>query len=293
MRVTKLSEKDVQKNSYIKAKFTKTKDGKTVLYFYNLDKKKNNFEELINNEFIVLHSDEKLILLINNNFAEIKEKEKTTINHEKLLIDIAKKIINLERNERTIENIKKIFSPQELEIIEYMLKKKLLIISTDKHRKETIFINKELFKKAKMKEELNEQEKTGKYDINSSEKSFSLTNKKFLDYLKLKGYLVIDNENDLKEFLSQAENELISEKIFGLKDFDNKYYYTNKEYYEKVSNQIYQLLKQSKEQELSIIEIIENLRNYEEEGIKAVIAIMREKEGDIIEVRKGIFKKVD
>ncbi|MEM5782221.1 MAG: hypothetical protein QXD43_03445 [Candidatus Aenigmatarchaeota archaeon] len=288
-----MSEKDVENNSFIKAKFTKTKDGKTVLYFYNLDKKKNNFEELINKEFTVLHSDEKLILLINNNFAEIKDKEKTNINHDRSLIELAKKIINLERNERTIENIKKIFSPQEVEVIEYMIKKKLLTISTDKNGKETIFINKELFKKAKMKDELDEKEKTAKHVFNLSEKSFSLTNKKFIDYLKLKGYLVIDNENDLKEFLSQAENDLLSEKIFGLKDFDNKYYYTNKEYYEKVSNQIYQLLKESKEQELSIIEIIENLRNYEEEGIKTVIAIMREKEGDIIEVRKGIFKKVD
>ncbi|MCX8166559.1 MAG: hypothetical protein N3E37_01780 [Candidatus Micrarchaeota archaeon] len=299
----------------IKAKFVKTKDGKFVLVFYSNEKKFNVNENLINDEFYAINFDRNLIVLANKNFinekelekelkkdAKIEYSEKSNVqkddgllfdNYDKYLA-VAQKIINLKREERTLENISKVLNKDEIKLIQEMIDKNLIVTSHGEKNKNLnlMFIDKNLFKEAKKMQSKYNQSKYNNTLDETKENLAHVKSNETMELIKVKGFAVIDSEVQLKEFLSVAEIDIVNENIFGIKNFDGKYYYCTKDYYQRLTKKIYELFEKTKENELSIAELKDALQKEDIIGIKTVVLIMKEKEGDIIEVRRDIFKKV-
>ncbi len=248
---------------FAQAKKVKTNQG-IALLFSNL-KNPNDIE----NEYLALVR-KGIVVLLSKEL--LSEKIKQGGNY----LDFARKLIKINRSERTEDKLKKVLSETELETLKEMERKGL--VKRVKMNNETfISLEKGLFAKARALEE------TAVEQSSQSSKSFNLR-----ELFLAKGYIILENEDDIQEFSKAVEDMALKGLAFGFRDFDRKLYFIRKEDYEKHLNEIYKLLEK---EEMGFEEIAKCL-GIENDLAKTMIVIMKEKEGDIIESVKGRYKKV-
>ncbi|MCK4319151.1 hypothetical protein KAW38_01105 [Candidatus Micrarchaeota archaeon] len=202
--------------------------------------------------------------------GEIKE-EKKEIKKERKKADSGKvlgKLIDIRFQERTVPNLKKEFTKEELEAVEELIKgRKVHIFKSRKYPEGVYSIDNEAFKNIPPKRE--REKKEG------------------LDYenqLKSRNYTIVESERGariLSEMLAKERRT-----YSGIKGFDGKYYVMQNRYLKRVGEKILK----SMESDESLRDIAQRI-NEDEEGVLCVLRILNDK-GEVKESRKGLFSKV-
>ncbi len=208
--------------------------------------------------------------LLSTPLGEIKEEKKES-KKERKTVDTGKvlgKLIDIRFQERTITNVKKEFTKEELEAVGELIKeRKVHIFKSRKYPEGVYSIDNAAFKNIPPKRE--REKKEG------------------LDYenqLKSRNYTIVDNERGariLSEVLAKERRT-----YSGIKGFDGKYYVLQNRYLKRVGEKI---LKNIESDESS--GDIAHKVNEDEEGVLCVLRILNDK-GEIKESRKGLFSKV-
>lgn len=194
---------------------------------------------------------------IDNNIVSVKPAEKTTSDFEKIIV---KKLFRIKHAERTVEEIKKTLDANEIKLVKPMLEKKILF----------------------------EYVKNGKKLI-GIDRNFSLSEKpasNLVDLLFSNGFMITENPNDAINLNEQIVNSKKQNEVTGIRGFDKRFYVVVNKVYSETSKKLLNEF----ENEKTVKEAAENIK--EDIGkCTAVVEIMKEN-GEIIEKREGVFKKV-
>jgi TusA-related sulfurtransferase len=212
---------------------------------------------------------------------EVKEKEYFVPTQEEL--EVLKKLDSIKYEERTPKEMEKRFSKREKEILENLIKKKVVEVRKSKG-KEVYSIalsvyNRFLLRKKGIK--IGKKGEIVKVETKNQEAKDIISN------LEKEGYIVVSTEEEANELSKILENDIRMGNVIGTRGFDKKYYVVISSFFVKESQKIIELLKNG---EATLQEICQKL-NFEEQKAKALLTILLEK-GEIIEKRKNLFQLV-
>jgi len=212
---------------------------------------------------------------------EVKEKEYFVPTPEEL--EVLRKLDSIKYEERTSKEIDKSFSKREKEVLENLIKKKVVEVRKSKD-KEVYSIalsvyNRFLLRKKGIK--IGRKGEVLKVEEKNPESKDLISN------LEKVGYMVVPTEEEANEVSKILENDIRIGNVIGTRGFDKKYYVVLSSFFVKESQKIIELLKNG---EATLQEICQKL-NFEEEKAKALLTLLLEK-GDIIEKRKNLFQLV-
>lgn len=208
---------------------------------------------------------------------EEKEEKKYFVPTQEEL-EVLKKLDSIKYSERNRKEIEKRFSKREKEILENLIKKK--VVEVRKSKGEELYsialsvYNRFLLRKKGIK-------------IGKRGEVVQVEQKDQIASLEKEGYLVLSTEEEANEISKKLENDIRIGNVIGTRGFDKKYYVVLSSFFVKESQKIIELLKKG---EATLQEICEKL-NFEEPKAKALLALLLEK-GDIIEKRKNVFQLV-
>ena len=193
-----------------------------------------------------------------------------------------KKLDSIKYGERTSKEVEKSFSKREKEVLENLIKKKVVEIRKSKG-KELYSIalsvyNRFLLRKKGIK--IGKGGEVVKAEIKNQEKDL-------ISNLEKEGYIVVQTEEEANEISKILENDIRMGNVIGTRGFDKKYYVVLSSFFAKESQKIIELLKNG---EATLQEICQKL-NFEEQKAKALLTLLLEK-GDVIEKRKNLFQLV-
>lgn len=193
-----------------------------------------------------------------------------------------KKLDSIKYGERTSKEVERSFSKREKEVLENLIKKKVVEIRKSKG-KELYSIalsvyNRFLLRKKGIK--IGKGGEVVKAEIKNQEKDL-------ISNLEKEGYIVVQTEEEANEISKILENDIRMGNVIGTRGFDKKYYVVLSSFFAKESQKIIELLKNG---EATLQEICQKL-NFEEQKAKALLTLLLEK-GDVIEKRKNLFQLV-
>ena len=211
---------------------------------------------------------------------EAKEKEYFVPTQEEL--EVLKKLDSIKYDDRTSKEIEKSFSKREKEVLENLIKKKVVEVRKSKG-KELYSIalsvyNRFLLRKKGIK--IGKGGEVVKVETKNQEKDL-------ISNLEKEGYIVVQTEEEANEISKILENDIRMGNVIGTRGFDKKYYVVLSSFFAKESQKIIELLKNG---EATLQEICQKL-NFEEQKAKALLTLLLEK-GDVIEKRKNLFQLV-
>ena len=221
--------------------------------------------------------------------GEEKEEKKKEVEKEYFVptqeeLNVLKKLDSIKYEERTSKEIEKRFSEREKEVLDDLIKRKVVEVRKSKGRDvysiALSVYNRFLLKKKGIK--IGEKGEVIKIEEKKEEET-----KDLISNLEKEGYLVVQNEEEANEISRILENDIRMGNVIGTRGFDKKYYIVLSSFFAKESQKILDLLKNG---EATLQEICQKL-NFEESKAKAILTLLLEK-GDIIEKRKNLFQLV-
>ncbi|MGB9703346.1 MAG: hypothetical protein ACP5HJ_01855 [Candidatus Micrarchaeia archaeon] len=215
---------------------------------------------------------------IKEEIKEDKEKKYFVPNQEEL--EVLKKLDQIKYNERTKEEIEKRFSKREKEILDNLLKRKVIEMRKS-NGKELYSINLSIYNRFLLRK------KGIKIGKGGEVVKVNMESDALIETLEKEGYIVLSTEEEANEVSKKLENDIRMGNVIGTRGFDKKYYVVLFSFFTKESQKIIELLKKG---EATLQEICQKL-NYKEEKAKAILALLLEK-GEIIEKKKNLFQLV-
>jgi hypothetical protein len=212
---------------------------------------------------------------------EVKEKEYFVPTQEEL--EVLKKLDSIKYEERTPKEMEKRFSKREKEILENLIKKKVVEVRKSKG-KEVYSIALSVYNRFLLRKKgirIGKKGEIVKVETKNQETKDIISN------LEKEGYIVVSTEEEANELSKILENDIRMGNVIGTRGFDKKYYVVISSFFVKESQKIIELLKNG---EATLQEICQKL-NFEEQKAKALLTILLEK-GEIIEKRKNLFQLV-
>ncbi len=221
-------------------------------------------------EFINPYKDLVIIRKKTGEKKEKKEEEKPEKQKglEEKEVKVLKEIGKIKHWERTPENIKKRLQEDGKKIFNNLLTEGVLF-EYEKEGETRIGIDREYFSLA------TENNQTKNKDTPSS----------LIKKLEEQGYLVIEDEDLVKDLQEELRKKEKAEEVKGVRGFDKKYYIIKKDKLNEVEDEIKDLL----DEEKIIHEVSEDL-DIEEKLCKAALVVLRE-DGEVVEKGKNIYKR--
>jgi len=100
------------------------------------------------------------------------------------------------------------------------------------------------------------------------------------------GFLALSDLENARKISYVAKQEIANGEIIGIRGFDKIFYVFTKEYFEKIKTKILDSIKDT----ITYDELLENT-NISKEELTGILELLKE-QSDILEIKKGIFKKV-
>lgn len=194
-----------------------------------------------------------------------KEEKKETKGLNEDELKVLKKIGAIKHWERTPENIKSRLKDDEEEVFNDLITDNVLF-EYEKEGETRIGIEREYFSLA--------TENTKKSKTPSS----------LIKKLEKQGYLVIEDEDAVKDLQEKLRKQEKAEEVKGVRGFDKNYYIIKKDKLQEIEDEIKDLL----DEEKIIHEVSEDL-DLEEKLCKAALVVLRE-DGEVVEKGKNIYK---
>lgn len=272
----------------VKGRFVKTKKG----YAFVFDQLPEGVDT--GSEYVLLGSKESLVFIKSSLFSpdqagKAEHNQAGAVQESQAVfpgdyLGVAKKLLAINFKDRIMSAVQASFSSEELEILKRMEKEGLVWKASKQGVSDSfVSIRRDLFIAARSGQSQN----ASTVPPAAPAQQPRLKNP-YYDSLMLKGFVAIDNANDYQQFYAVAELEITNSSVMGVRDFDGKYYFVTRKFYEKSSKEAYPLITDN---DASMEEIVSRLK-IEQDAARAVLCIMREREGDVIEVRRGIFRRV-
>jgi bifunctional DNA-binding transcriptional regulator/antitoxin component of YhaV-PrlF toxin-antitoxin module len=198
-------------------------------------------------------------------------------------VSVLKKLDSFRYLERSIESVDKILNSYEKSLLNKLIRKKAVSIFR-KDSKELYSISRDIYNRFLMRNKLQIQTQKG---VQKQTKSAPVEEKKEVTLqskLESEGYLVLHTEAEAANVSRELENEIRHGLILGTRAFNKKFYIITRQYFNKHSPGILNLLK-SKESKVSDIAKSENIS---EDATRAILYLLSEN-GDIKESKKDSF----
>ena len=262
---------------YASLDIKKIKDGIYILYSKN-DEDKGHDDRHTNG-----HDDK-------NN---MKSDDKSVLN----------KLMRIKFTQRTVPNVAKIFSKDEITILNELIRNKFARIFKSKKYPEGVYsIDDSFFRYSSHTNKNTTREYSNATNIrdNKNNQEQIKSNKKAMGYkqsggysngtliskLKEQKYLEIDSDRDAKYLSYVLKRDKLDKKYVGIHGFDNRYYLVEKSLFKSLRLEVLSILNE----QMGANDISKKL-NKNLNLIKGVLTILLE-EGEIIEKRKGTYVKV-
>ncbi|BCS90787.1 MAG: hypothetical protein ARM1_0244 [Candidatus Micrarchaeota archaeon] len=204
---------------------------------------------------------------------KVEAKDQVRVSERELML--LKQITALKSNERTVKNIEAKLNNEEKETLNDLLRKGFII----------------KFKKANEEEErytipesIYEAISNGSYIVESAPADpIDIKYRELMD----NGYTIIESENEAVHLSKRIEDLVKRGYILATRAFDRKYYIVKKELVERYYKKIISLLKES---EYTLEQLAEKL-DIDKRMLNAIL-VQLEEQGEILEVKKNVFKAV-
>jgi hypothetical protein len=206
---------------------------------------------------------------------EPAQKDSGPSNDEILIL---KKLSSIKFNERSPENVDRIFNADEKQLLEIVLKKGWASLFKGRKYKNGVYsIPERVYpllrgKKIEAKEKPKE-EKTEKQDPTR-------------ETLQKKGYVIVKDQGEAKFLSEKLKTEIKSKSIIGIKGFDGVFYLVTKEFIDEKGKVVLEFLQ--KEADVKAIAAACKMQTDE---VNALLNHLAES-GDIIEKKKGLYAAV-
>ena len=206
-----------------------------------------------------------------------KPVEKTAVKEpgsEEILL--LRKLSSIKFNERTPENVERIFDAREKELLEKVLEKGWATLFKGRKYKNGVYnIPDNVYpllrgKKADMVKAPLKEEKKEAADTVREE-------------LEKKGYLVIRNQQEAKMLSEKLKEDLKAKSLAGIKGFDGMFYLVTKEFISGKGKAVLDFLAREAD-----VKSIAHACGIDMDGVNALLNHLAES-GDIIEKKKGVY----
>ncbi len=184
-------------------------------------------------------------------------------------IEVLRKLSRIRFDKRTEREVERILTKEEMKILKGLLKKKAILKMTHgKYEKQggVYSISRDYF--GLLKEE---KPKAGQASplVKELEKS---------------GYLVLEDQKEAEELVSQIRDELETGMVLAIKGFDKKFYFITQKTLAEVGNKVRKVISDKAKR----VETIASEVNEPVDLVKAVLEILRES-GEVLEKRKNTY----
>ncbi len=229
-------------------------------------------------------------------------------------LEVLKKLDTIRYNYRDMENIKSKLSKEDIDILNQLVNKKIVVPLTNKEGITLYSISKDIYDKYLLRNKNlasgNYQEKNGPEKESIKEKPASLESKakiltsrnqpaakldtkneiidesqKFIDELRAKGYIVVDTESEATNLSIALEDSIRQGLVVGTRSFNKKFYIALKSFIVNNSTKVLPLMKD----EAKSIDDISKETGIDDDGVRTILYILSEN-GEVTELRRDIFK---
>lgn len=225
-------------------------------------------------------------------------------------LEVLKKLDTIRYNYRDMENIKSKLSNRDIEILEQLVNKKIVVPLANKEGVRLYSISNDIYNKYLLRnknlanggyQEKREQVKeepaslsdgktipvnTGRTFIKQDSKNEIIDeSQKFIDELRAKGYIVVETESEATNISIALEDSIRQGLVVGTRSFNKKFYIALKSFIVNNSTKVLPLLKD----EAKSISDISKETGIDEDGIRTMLYILSEN-GEVTELRRDIFK---
>jgi hypothetical protein len=187
---------------------------------------------------------------------------------------ILKKLSSIKFNERTPENVDKLFNTEEKQLLDTVLKKGWASLFKGRKYKNGVYSIPEkvypLLRGRKVEEKEKPKEKRESHDPVKS-------------LLQKSGYFIVKDQREAKQLSEKLKSEIKSKSIIGIKGFDGVFYLVTKEFIEKRGKIILEFLSSEAD-----VKTIAAGCKMETDEVNALLNHLAES-GDIIEKKKGLY----
>lgn len=191
-------------------------------------------------------------------------------------IVILKKLSSIKFNERTPENVDKLFNSQEKQLLERVLKKGFASLFKGRKYKNGVYSIPENVYPLLRGEKIEQKEKPKAEKKESNQDPIKSA-------LRKNGYVIIKDQGEAKMLSERLKGEMKSKSIIGIKGFDDVFYLVTKEFIENKGSIVLEFLVK----EADVKTIATNCK-METDEVHALLNHLAES-GDIIEKKKGLY----
>ena len=186
---------------------------------------------------------------------------------------VLRKLSDFRFEERIPADVNKTLSPAERAILTVLIEKKsVTIYSGGKYGKTGVYnIPKEIYPLLRISPAGPEQQQR-------------IPPVSSLEHLNMKGYMVIENENEAKRAVSILHEQIKLGEIIGVRAFDHKFYVATRAFFMANEGKVHKALtKEGK----SVDDVAASIRLPQEAG-RVLLTLMSDS-GDILEKKRGLF----
>ncbi len=225
--------------------------------------------------------------LQNRNERQQSQQPKADLSQDE--ISVLKKLDTLRYNQRTQQNVDRLLSPQEREILRQLLKKKAVSLFRSGKDDATVYsIGKSVYDRFLMRKKPQAVESTVPQDIDEHHTNLlrvrGNVDDENIKKLEKEGYIVLQTESEAAAVSAALEESIRHGQVFGTRAFNKKFYIMLRSFLERYSSQI---IKELRSGDKKVPEIAERVR-MDENGVRAVLYYMAEI-GDVSEKRRDLF----
>jgi len=232
----------------------------TYLRVKNLVKIEKSDDAIVIKEYgnvAVLENETLVVLVISK-----KQQNKTVVGEKAL--NVLKKISKVKFSERTVENVKKVLTKEELPVLKELFEKGIL----------------HFYKKGKYEHKAVIQIKEEFFQWEKNEKEEALKS------LLKKGFVVLEDEKQAAQLEKQLKKEhpKLVKEIVGLKAFDGRVYVAQKRFLLKMKNKVMDVLKKKGYIDLHTIK-----KDKDVYGAYKTVLVMMAEGGEVVEKQGDVF----